>query len=103
MPIYLPCLLHDSFVHFHNTLSNLLIYSFDIIQQDYGCGYVQSVEIANKKYGDMMDSETVYKTKPTVKTQSAVEAKSKTNKKDNKTNTALNNRFVFIILYLFTL
>ncbi len=27
MPIYLPCLLHDSFVHFHNTLSNLLIYS----------------------------------------------------------------------------
>ena len=28
MPIYLPCLLHDSFVHFHNTLSNLLIYSF---------------------------------------------------------------------------
>ena len=27
LPIYLPCLLHDSFVHFHNTLSNLLIYS----------------------------------------------------------------------------
>ena len=31
MPIYLPCLLHDSFVHFHNTLSNLLIYSFLIL------------------------------------------------------------------------
>ncbi len=30
MPIYLPCLLHDSFVHFHNTLSNLLIYSYII-------------------------------------------------------------------------
>lgn len=29
MPIYLPCLLHDSFVHFHNTLSNLLIYRIE--------------------------------------------------------------------------
>ena len=48
---------------------------FDLIQQDYDCGYVQSVEIANKKYGDMMDSRSVDKTKTTQKTQSTVKPK----------------------------
>ncbi len=31
LPIYLICLLPDIFVHFHNTVLNLLIYSINII------------------------------------------------------------------------
>ena len=42
MPIYLPCLLHDSFVHFHNTLSNLLIYRSKVS--------VEVLHILNEKY-----------------------------------------------------
>ena len=40
---------------------------FDLIQQDYGCGYVQSVEIANKLYGDLVDSSALEETQPVVK------------------------------------
>ena len=64
---------------------------FDLIQQDYDCDYPQSVEIANKKYGVLVDSETVDKTKPiqpkaTVEAKTTVEAKSTSHKKDSKTN-----------------
>ena len=62
---------------------------FDLIQQDYDCGYVQSVEIANKKYGDMMDSRSVDKTKTTQKTQSTAEPKISI-KKENKSYSLLN-------------
>ena len=68
---------------------------FDLIQQDYDCGYVQSVEIANKKYGDMMDSRSVDKTKTTQKTQSTVKPKI-TIKKEEKSYSLLNKEAVKI-------
>lgn len=65
---------------------------FDLIQQDYDCDYPQSVEIAYKKYGDMLDAETVDKTRSTEKPQATVETKSKNINLDKKNTNKIKNK-----------
>ena len=67
---------------------------FDLIQQDYGCDYPQSINIANQKYGDMVDAEMVDKTRSTEKPQATVETKSKNNIDKKNTNIIKNKETV---------
>ena len=59
MPIYLPCLLHDSFVHFHNTLSNLLIYSYKLANQQTAMGKLDYYYSQFRTWADEFDNSTM--------------------------------------------